>query len=271
MKIKFFAVAVALAATMHAFAAGPSPEVAVAALISRHAEQVEAGDGAAAAASCRTALASDAMGRFAPVANSMLGVDLIASGDADEGAKVLARLVLPNAANADQVARAADIVARRWLSRLDREKVVAALKAYYAENVAYPDSLEPLRAAKPALPLRDRWGDPWNYKLANFKLLKGVSGQRYTLESRNVGRASDLAKAIAARASSPVPEGWKVSKGASADSVSVVIETADGARSVLREGSVHAGIRFVCLAGQSALFSTGDAWFMVPLSKGGAK
>lgn len=271
MKIESLAIALALPAIMCAFAAGPSPDAAVAALVARHSEQVEAGDNAAAASSCRTALSSGALGRFSPVATAMLGIDLIAEGNAEEGAKTLARLVLANAAGSDQVAVAADIQARRWLSRLDREKVVAALKAYYAANVEYPPSLDALRSMKSAPPLLDRWKEPWTYRLANFKALKGVSAQRYTLESRKVGRSSDLKKAIAARAASSAPEGWRVSKAGGSDSGAIMVEAPGGERSVMREGSDRSGIRFVCLAGQNALFSTGDDWFIIPLSKGGQK
>lgn len=248
-------------------AASMTPEAALGALLSRHASQLGADDAAGAAESCRLVLDSGALGRFAPVAESLLGADLLALGHAEEGAKRLERLLVPNSANADAIVRLADIQARRWLSRLDREEVVAALKAYYAANVRYPDTLEPLRSLRPPPPLRDRWGEPWNYRLANFRALKGVSAQRYTLESRNTGRLSDLAKALQARATSPGPEGWRVSR--SREAGAILVETAEGRNSIVREGDLHAGFRFAGFAGRSALFSSGDAWFLLPLAPGG--
>lgn len=241
----------------------------MAALVHRHAEQLGEGDVAGAAASCRTAIASGAMGRFAPVAESLLGVDMLAAGQTDEVVKVLSKLVVQDAAAADPVARVADIHARRWLSRIDREKVVAALKAYYVEHVEYPDSLEPFRNLKPAPPLRDRWGDQWVYKLADFRLLKGVKSQRYTLESRSMPRVSDLKRAIESRAAAAIPKDWTIARGGGSDSVSIIVTTPSGERTVLREGSVHSGMRFVALAGQYALFSSGDEWLLAPLAKGG--
>lgn len=258
--------AFALAAAITLHAAPPSPEAAVAALLQRHSEQLAEGDAASAAASCRKALASGAMGRFAPLAESLLGADLLASGQTDEAVKTLAKLIVQDAMNADPVARAADTHARRWLSRLDREKIIVLLKAYYADNVEYPDTLEPIRNLKPAPPMRDRWGDQWIYKLADFKLLKGVKGQRYTLESRNMGRASDLNRAIESRATTTLPADWTVSRGGGNDTI--IVTTPSGERTALRAGGVHDGMRFVMIVGQHALFSSGDNWFLAPLSKG---
>ena len=255
-----------------AYAAPSSPEGALAALLARHAELLEAGDGDGAADLCRRAIDSKSLGAFAPVADILLGADLLALGRADEGAKILAkRLLAPGAATpadpvAAAVAAAADTHARRWLTRLDREKVVAALKGYYAENVRYPDSLDALRGTKPAPPFRDRWGDPWNYRLDHFRALKGVAAQRYVLESRGTPRASDLRKALGARSAPVLPDGWKAARGRDG---SVVIEDAPGARSIVRPGSLHAGVRFVCFAGRAALFSSGDGWALLPLSPGG--
>ena len=260
--------ALALAAAAASNAAPPSPEAAVVALVQRHAEQLGEGDLAAAAATCRAAISSGAMGRFSPVAESLLGADILAAGQTDDAAKALSKLLIQDSVNADPVSRAADTHARRWLSRIDREKVVAALKAYYADHVEYPSTLEPFRQLRPAPPLRDRWGDPWAYKLANFKLLKGVKAQRYTLESRSMARGSDLRRALESRPASALPKDWTVARGGG-DSVSVIVTTPSGERTVIREGSAHAGIRFVALAGQHALFSSGDNWFVAPLAKGG--
>jgi len=46
------------------------------------------------------------------------------------------------------------------------------------------------------LPLADRWGVPWQYKLATFKIIKGTRGQRYLLQSKTLGESSDLAAAL---------------------------------------------------------------------------
>ena len=63
---------------------------------------------------------------------------------------------------AKPIARFADVMARRWLTRIDHEKVEKALKAYYADNVEYPSSLAPLLnlPKDKAPPKADRFDDP---------------------------------------------------------------------------------------------------------------
>ena len=62
----------------------------------------------------------------------------------------------------------------------------------------FPASLDALaklpQASRP--PMNDRWGQPWNYRLAEFKHFKGLSGQKYVLGSARLGASSDLAVAL---------------------------------------------------------------------------
>ena len=101
-------------------------------------------------------------------------------------------------------ARGASRLARAWLTRLDREKVVAALDVYRTREVRFPDRLDRLPAHAAVTraglqpPLEDRWGQSWVYQLEAMRALTGLTGQRYTLESRRLGDTSDLGKALAA-------------------------------------------------------------------------
>jgi len=87
-----------------------------------------------------------------------------------------------------------------WMSRADREKVVASLQAYYRREVAYPKNLE-LIAAHPRLknepkaPEKDRFGNPWSYTLTGFEKTKGFPDQKYSLKSSVLGDLSDLQSA----------------------------------------------------------------------------
>lgn len=89
--------------------------------------------------------------------------------------------------------------ARRWLTRLDREKVVAALKEYYSHKIEYPPTLDALAALPKTKrpPLFDRWRQAWLYRLDDFKRLQGFTRQRYTLKSHQLGDTSSLAAALA--------------------------------------------------------------------------
>ena len=100
------------------------------------------------------------------------------------------------------IPRAATELARAWTTILDREVVAEALERYRVRKVRYPESLDALQSfnrlpdtLKP-LP-RDRWDNPWNYRLARFSHIPSVSGMRYTLESRTLGPLSALDPALA--------------------------------------------------------------------------
>lgn len=101
-------------------------------------------------------------------------------------------------ASRDPIGRAAQRMARTWLTRIDREQVRAALRKIYAQNVRYPQTLDPLRALDGAArpPLQDRWGDPWRYEWARFRFLNVREGQHYRLESPNIRTTSDLREAL---------------------------------------------------------------------------
>lgn len=86
-------------------------------------------------------------------------------------------------------------IALGWFTRLDREKVAAALQIYYRKNVAFPKSLDQL--TKPP-PLSDRFGKPWAYQLTGFTKLRGFADQKYSLQSSTLGDWSEMKAAIAA-------------------------------------------------------------------------
>lgn len=96
------------------------------------------------------------------------------------------------------LAEAGATMARRWLTRLDREKVRAALAKAYIEHVAYPAGLDALaklpEGERP--PLSDRWGRAWRYRPAELKHIRGIAGQKYVLESANIDGDSDLRQAL---------------------------------------------------------------------------
>lgn len=98
------------------------------------------------------------------------------------------------------LAEAAREMARAWITRLDRERVVLALKRFYNREVAFPESLEALQTLPPEHrpPLTDAWGNPWRYRLRSFRFLEGIDNQRYFLESRSLGPDSELESAVGA-------------------------------------------------------------------------
>ncbi|NLL84073.1 MAG: hypothetical protein GX230_07525 [Lentisphaerae bacterium] len=135
---------------------------------------------------------------YYPVIRTIEGWHLLQTGRHDEATKALTAALDTQRSN-DPLIRAADSIARRWLSRLDREQIVAALKKYHRDNVEFPPDLSIFNSLPQAdrPPLRDRMGNPWVYRLAEFRRLKHAHAQRYLLYSIAIGReTSTLATAL---------------------------------------------------------------------------
>jgi hypothetical protein len=101
------------------------------------------------------------------------------------------------------VADAARAIAQGWFTRLDREKVAAALQLYYRREIAYPKTLD-LLAKHPKIPADarppfiDRFGQQWNYRLTGLAKATGFTDQKYSLQSMVLGDLSDMKSALAA-------------------------------------------------------------------------
>lgn len=106
------------------------------------------------------------------------------------------KLTEPYAASpASPVNDGARRIALGWLTRLDREKVAAALLTYYRKHVAFPKSLDQLAAGPPH---NDRFGKPWVYQLTGFAKLRGFTDQKYALQSSVLSDLSEMEAALAA-------------------------------------------------------------------------
>lgn len=166
--------------------------------------------------------------------------------------------------------KASNLIALRWLTRLDREKVKSALKAIYKKHIEYPAALDELQSlpAKDRPPLTDRWGKPWTYYLANFKRLTGVSAQAYTLQCAMLGVTSDITEALKI----PYADTIKLkptrvmSPGGGGQSAIIEFETTGPKpeKSVLSEGTTVGNITFVFAGEKVLLLADGDYWLIVP-------
>ena len=77
---------------------------------------------------------------------------------------------------------------RRWLARVQMARIAKACRAYYLEEVEYPESLDQLAELKFIAPayLRDPWGDSFTYEPMQHRLLKGIPRQKYGLRCKSV-------------------------------------------------------------------------------------
>ncbi|MFH1968710.1 MAG: hypothetical protein ABIJ53_00150 [Verrucomicrobiota bacterium] len=171
------------------------------------------------------------------------------------------------AAPASPTATAGAEMGRRWLTRLDREKVRSALAIYYRNAIEYPINLQPLKKKikESPLPLTDRWGAPWQYQLAAFKVIKVARGQRYLLQSKTLGESSDLAKALERPYAGRIlfqPVSLTITGGGTQN---VVFKTPDDRpeKILLSEGGQAAGVTLTYIGSHILILCDGDHWRVV--------
>jgi hypothetical protein len=147
---------------------------------------------------CRDFAAAHAGDPLLPVARGFEEWHMLRAGQQAEAFKMIeADLAAPAGPVTDGGRR----LAQGWLTRSDREQVVAALRAYHRKEIAYPKTLEQLAAHpklknEPKPPFLDRFGKPWSYQLTGFAKLKGFADQNYSLRSTALGDLSDIKSAI---------------------------------------------------------------------------
>lgn len=97
------------------------------------------------------------------------------------------------------VASAASRVAKGWLSRRDRERVVQALKAYYNQEIRYPGAISEIASNSKIPsdlhpPVTDAFGEPWAYSLSGK--IPGFEHQKYSLACSELGERSELSPSL---------------------------------------------------------------------------
>ena len=202
---------------------------------------------------------------WAPMVRTLMGWRLLQAGQRQEAAQVLESVA---AVTRDHpVDRAAVSMARRWLTRLDRERVREALKAHFAREVAYPATLDALRlpSDKPAPPRVDRFGAPWGYRLEPFSRISGLASHRYRLQSRALGETSDLIEAL--RRPYPAADAVRIRRQVSQRPLAIEFEITlpdqPPETVTLAEGGRSGGLRFVTRGAGFALLTDQDDYWLV--------
>jgi hypothetical protein len=207
------------------------------------------------------------LGEYLPAVKTLAAWHLLAAGNKADAVRIFESALTSDRAS-QPVARYADAMARRWLSRIDQEAIEKALKAYYADNVEYPSSLAPLMnlPKDKAIPKADRFGDPWVYKTEGLGKLKTAANQRYSLSSKNVGAKAAKLSAILAGGYGSKRASIVARKSLNPLSVEFETVTEAGAqRGVATESGLINGIRFLRMDadGRFALMVDSDCDFWV--------
>ncbi len=178
-------------------------------------------------------------------------LDLLKAGQTNEAAGIFEALLTDNPA--DATARAADDFARRWLTRLDREKLKAQLQELYRQHIEYPASIPPAP---------DRWGKPWSYRVVDLKHIAGTKSQSFVLESPTLGTNSDLRAALNNLAA-PFP--WKIVSAD--DKVATFTRPGNPQPVLLSAGTTLDGVTLIQIGDRDLIVCDGDRWLRIPVPK----
>ena len=170
----------------------------------------------------------------------------------------------------DALGKVVNTMAKRWLTRLDREKVKLALKRLYRQNIEFPPSLDAMKSLPEADqgPFVDRWKQTWIYRLAEFKSpqFKNLRGQKYELQSAALKTDSDLAAALkapyAARLSLKPSKLLSASPGK--ETVEFVTSDENPKKVILTAGTESEGMSFPFAGTGMLILSDGDYWAILP-------
>jgi len=214
------------------------------------------------------------LGEFLPVVKTLAAWHLLASGKQSDAARIFESALTADKA-APAIARGADTMARRWLTRLDCIAVDKSLRAYYASHVEFPSSLSSVMTQSGPPPKADRFGDAWVYAPESFSKLKQTSAklQRFSLYSRTLGKALTPLKQFPFTSYGKRQASITGRRGG--NPVLIDFETAaEGGqpqRGTASEGSAVNGIRFLKLSsdGQFALMIENENDFWVVATTGG--
>ena len=231
-----------------------------------HAAAASNGQHEAVADACRRFEAADPESPFLPVSRGLAAWHRLAAGQIPQAQQILETML--TATNAGPVAQAGATMAQRWLTRLDHDSVKRALRAYYAERVRFPNALSDLRVAGAAadLPMTDRWGKPWQYRLGHFRKVQGAAGQRYECESTVLGSGTDLA--VALRRPYAAGIGLVPRKMMAGDdqrpTVLFRIRDPPARDVVLTEGTAYESVSLAAAGPALLILTDGDCWLVLP-------
>lgn len=207
------------------------------------------------------------LGDFLPAVMTLAAWHLLADGKQADAVRIFESATTSDK-GAKPIARYADTMARRWLTRLDHAQVERALKSYYAEHVEYPSSLAPILnlPKESAPPKTDRFGDVWLYRPEVFGKLTGLQNQRYALHSKTLGNRLTKLSALPLSAYGTKGNVTIVARK-TANPVSVEFECATDSgpqRGVVTESGLVHGVRFLRLDSDNRfalmIESEGDFW-----------
>ena len=260
-----------VAGTNAAFCQSQTPaaeEAALGAIWKLHLEATN--DHSKVISACQTFKSKSPASLLSPVVDGLAAWHLLKINDAAAATGILEKML---SSPSEAVNKAGAIMAKRWLTRLDREKVRLALKYIYREAIEFPPTLDAMKTLPEAKrgPMVDRWGQTWSYRLTEFKSpnLKNLRGQRYELRSAMLAADSDLAQALARPYAAKINfKADKVIVASPGNETVEFVSTDEKPRKVvLSRGTEADGLSFSFIGSSLVVLSDGDYWTVLPRPK----
>ena len=251
-------------------------EKAIWALWKRHLAEPEAHEDIVKA--CRTFIVRKPQDPYVVVARGIMAWHLLKSDKIEDATEVL--ILLGQSPNTSQsrmeairLTRSEKLhefgieMARRWLTRIDRERLCDVLRKYYVKKVQYPRKLSELDSLTEGkkLPMRDRWNRTWSYRVSSYENVTNTYGQKFRLVSPTLGDASALADTLElAYASRITLKPVKLfSSGGKRQMIEFKSPNKDGSI-FLRVGTQIEGVFFAYEGDRLIVLSDGDHWCVLP-------
>jgi hypothetical protein len=243
----------------------PSDEAALVSVWKLHLDATN--DHSRAIGACQEFRKRPTVGSLGLVADGLAAWHYLAINDATAATNLLEKMLNQST---DPLGKAGTAMAKRWLTRLDREKVRLALKHIYRAAIEFPPSLDAMKTLTPEKrgPATDRWGQTWSYRLTEFKSpkLKDLRGQRYELQSAMLGADSDFAKAMERPYAGKInlKPGKLIGTSPGRETVEFTTTDQNPQKAVLSVGSDASGLSFPFLGSAILILSDGDHWAVLP-------
>ncbi|MCL2104807.1 MAG: hypothetical protein FWH21_07110 [Kiritimatiellaeota bacterium] len=215
---------------------------------------------------------SATLGEYLPAVKTIAAWHLLASGKQQDAVRVF-ESALTTDPSAPVIARNANTLARRWLTRIDHLTVEKALRTYYVSNVAFPESLRSIMTQPNPPPRTDRFGAEWIYKTESLRRVANTQNQRFTLHSQTLGSRLTALKQFPFTSYGKRQASIVTRRQGTPMLVEFETLAEPGAppqRGTASEGSAVNGIRFLKLSsdGQFALMIESDSDFWVVATGG---
>jgi len=202
-----------------------------------------------------------------PFVETLAGWHYFKQNDWEKGRELFSNLTVNNSGT---LAKAAQRMSNRWLTRLKHKQVISALNRYYAQYIQFPEKLSQLKELDnfDTSLLKDNFGKAWVYKPKNVEFLESSAPQDYLLYSAVLEKTTSLTKFldVSYGKDMALKAAEKVDNSNSGQQV-LRFETSQDVSPVLTPGNRYKNTTYVKEVSNFVLLSNGDFWDIIEIKQ----